>query len=677
MLKTICLTALMLSAISASAQEWMKIHVQDEQFDGSWTFPYTLEHISHYDFSDDESVIRLHRIDETNESTTYIPFAVEMLDSITFDNSPDSYGKNKYTVFAMNITIENFDTLVCYYNNPLYPNENGARQDWYNCYVSVDGRGQYPDYSGTARVRGRGNSSWRWYPKKPMKIKLDTKNKMLGMGRNRDWVLLANYRDVTDIMNTYAFICAQQMGIPYTTSIRYIEVFVNGQYQGLYQMTEQVEQGSHRVDVADSGGLLLTIDTDDGDNTWKYNTDTMCFWSKVYNLPIGIKYPEVADLAERNRIRDEFAELEYALKDGIYDRLDSLLDIPTFISLMQLNDLTYNNDFPNRSIFLSRDVGGRWKFGPAWDYDAGYAFTGNQYTSHQFFSQTGSMKVSPASTRYYYNAMFRSGKYTRRYIEQWNSYKDSLLTVCWDETMRYVDGMRTKTGELSAQERDLLRWPMSDNYGERNPVEETKKMHDWLQRRIDYMTTQINNFEIPSFDDEEYNPEPEPEPEPSEYTDFYGYPSGLNTDKLTRVGTQSITIEYDLSAVRSMSKQRIQLDLDKILSAFAETDLTDVNQLTFMAYDNLATHDLTQHLSSSDGYYMNWEGQACLWQAEIMQCKIGWNASGCNLTFAYTGTATSTDHCTASVFLVYDSKYMLELKMDITFTGSQWGGWGW
>lgn len=676
MLKTFYFTLMMLTAVSVSAQEWMRIHTQDPQFDGTWTFPYAIYHISHYDFTDNQSVIRLHRIDETDASITYIPFAVETTDSITFCNPPATYGKNKYAVFAINITIENFDTLVCYYNNPLYPGENGARQDWYNCYISVDGRGQYPDYSGPAQVRGRGNSSWRWYPKKPMKIKLESKSKMLGMGRNRDWVLLANYRDVTDLMNTYAFICAQQMGIPYTSAIRYVEVFVNNQYQGLYQMAEQVEQGSHRVDIADDGGLLLTIDTDDGDDTWKYNTDTMCFWSKVYNLPIGIKYPKQADLAERNRIREEFAVLENALKEGIYDNLDTLLDIPSFIALMQLNDLTYNNDFPNRSIFLSRDAGGPWRFGPAWDYDAGYAFTGNQYTSHQFFASTGSMKVTPSSTRYYYGAMFRSGKYTRQYIRQWNSYKDSLLTRCWDEAMRYVEGMRTTDDILSPQERDLQRWPMVDNYGERDPVEETAKMYDWLSRRIEYMTTQINNFQIPTFDDGET--QPEPDPGPTEYTDNYGYPSGLNADNLTRVGTQTVSVEYDLSVVRSMSKQSIQLDRDQLLSAFnLQTSITNLDELTLMAYDNLMTHDLTSRRSSSDGYYMNWEGQACLWQSSIMRCKIGWNAGTCSLTFAYTGTATATDHCTATVYLVYDSQYLYQLEMDITFTGSSWGGWGW
>ncbi len=674
----IYLSTLLLMVISVcQAQDWMKIHTQDATYDGTWTFPYSTSHFSHFDFTADEATIRLHRIDETDVATTFIPFSVDLVDSVIFADADDTTLKDKYKVFAINITIENFDTLTCYYNNPAFPGENGARQDWYNCYVSVDGRGQYPDYSGTARVRGRGNSSWRWYPKKPMKLKLDTKSKILGMGRNRDWVLLANYRDVTDLMNTYAFIAGKQMGLPYTSAIRYAEVFVNGEYKGLYQLAEQVEQGSHRVDVADDGGLLLTIDTDDGDDTWKYNTDSMCFWSKVYNLPIGIKYPDNVDKAGRDRIRNQFAILENTLKNGTYADLDTLLDIPTYIALMQLNDLVYNNDFPNRSIFLSRTPGGKWRFGPPWDYDAGYAFSGNQYTSHQFFSSVGNIKVSPASTRNYYNAMFRSGRFTKAYINQWNSYKDSLMTLCWDETMRYVEGMNEPNGLLSARSRDLMRWPMNDNYGSRDPEAETQKMQQWLTQRIDYLTRQINNFTIPSFDNDDGGNGDDPQTEP-EYADYYGHPAGVCIDTLICVGNETFNIEYDMRQVASMSKQSIPLDIDKILGCFPADEHASVSMLTYMGYDNIKTRTLTSTRSSSDGFYMNFEGQVCVWQAAIMQCKVGYNTSGSNLTFAYTNSnTTSGSRCTASVFLVYANRYFYELKLDITLLRSEWGGWVW
>lgn len=670
------ITALLILIWQCSfAQSWVDVHTTDAIYDGVWTFPYAVGDITDIDFNENGEVLRMHRNGETDDVISYIPFETELLDSVTFVDDPDSLTKNKYRVFSMNITIENFDTLVCYYHNPAFPDEtNGGRQDWYRCYISIDGKGEYPSYSGTGRIRGRGNSSWRWYPKKPFKISLDTKSKILGIGKARKWVFLANYRDVTDLMNTFPFIVGKMTGVAYCTKTRYVEVFINGEYKGLYQMTEQVEQGSNRVDISKDKGIFITIDTDDGDDTWKYNTDSTCFWSDVYNLPIGVKYPKDADKATRDSVRAEFAKLETAIKNGRYDALDSICDIKSYIALLQLNDLVDNADFPNRSVFLSKDGNGKWRFGPAWDYDAGYSLDYyNQYQSCTFFTDYTGMRVSPSSTSHYYDGMFKSGKFTKAYIDQWNQYKDSLMSVCWTETMKYAEGMREDNDGLSAMEREMLRWPKADKNGTHDPTQETENMRVWLTNRIDYMTEQINAFTIPTFDNGEGGdgPDPDPDdPDPDDPTDdqSYGYGLDIYTDSMTRVGGETVSASYNLMSVRSMDKQNISLDMDKILACFPEG--TELSDLVYMAYDNLSTHELTQKKSSSDGFYMNFEGQVCTYGSQIMQCKIGYKADSGALTFAYTGFLYGENKCTASVFLVLDEQYYYELKMDVSLSYS-------
>lgn len=493
---TIFTLTLLCGELRAYSQTWINVTTGHEEYMGRWNFPYRTDNFIHFDF-DEYNYLKMHRVGESDTVETYIPFSTDFIDSLWFSDELTEYGKDKYRTFAINITTADFDTLTCYYHNPDFPNENGARQDWYSCYVSVDGMGEYPSVSGTARVRGRGNSSWRWYPKKPMKIKFDEKTKVLGMGKAKEWVLLANYRDVTDLMNSFPFIMGKMEGVAFCSPVRYVEVFMNGAYMGLYQLTEQVEQGKNRVDVADEGGLLLSIDTDDADDTWKYHTqaDSMCFWSAGYGLPIGIKYPKAGGKELRDSVKEEFLVLEEALKSGDYDRLDEVLDINSFISILQINELVYNADFPNRSMFLSKDVGGKWRFGPTWDYDAGYSFDYNtQYTSCTFFNTCEGLKINPKRHGSYYNDMFQSERFKQEYVDHWNQWEDSLMTRCWGECMKYVDGLCADNDGLTPFDREFMRWPKHDHSGEHYPLEDIEKMRVWLTDRIEWLTKEINKF---------------------------------------------------------------------------------------------------------------------------------------------------------------------------------------
>ena len=190
------------------SQEWIKVNTT--YGDVKWSFPYTMSHFSQFDFNADETELNGYYVDADG-------IALDVLDSIEFVQSPASYGESQFKVFALNITTVD--------GAPV-----DSKEEYVDCYASFDGRGEFPDWSGTARIRGRGNSTWLWYPKKPYRLKLDVKSKILGLKKNRDWVLLANYRDPTDLMNTYAFETAAWMGLPFTNNTRYVEVFLNGDY---------------------------------------------------------------------------------------------------------------------------------------------------------------------------------------------------------------------------------------------------------------------------------------------------------------------------------------------------------------------------------------------------------------------------------------------------------------
>lgn len=102
-------------------------------------------------------------------------------------------------------------------------------------------------YDGKIEIKGRGNSTWG-LPKKPYKIKLDSKTNLFSMGKSKHWVLLANYYDSSSLRNTLSYDSSGALDMPQTETVHTGVVF-NGKYVGTYQFCEQIRVDEKRVDV--------------------------------------------------------------------------------------------------------------------------------------------------------------------------------------------------------------------------------------------------------------------------------------------------------------------------------------------------------------------------------------------------------------------------------------------
>ena len=480
-----------------------------------------------------------------------------------FDNEPDEAdGKGDvteaYDVFEMDIQVQN--------NAPIVSKEEA---DYLNCTVKVNGKGILDDYQGTARIRYRGNSSWLWYDKKSYRVKLDQKSGILGLKRDRDWVLLANYRDPTDLMNTFAFEVAQWLGLPYSNHTRYVEVTLNGSYIGLYQLTEQVEQGDNRVNVDPVDGMLIELDADDGPYYSPNATDN--FWSSVFELPVCVKYPEGPTADQLSAVRNDFAKLETAVKNYEYDSVAVLLDIPSFINNLILQEMVYNVevDAP-RSLFMFKDKGGKYMMGPSWDFDAGYDFDwSTMMTGHNYFNaQEVFLGTDPANhtngyrVSDFFTQMFRNKRFVEEYKARWNEVKDSIFTHSWEIMENYRLYMQ------DAMAREAKKWPIDKNY-----VTETNRLEKWLSDRVTYLTTVINN-----------------------------YPAGSVTTTKIGCGTIScdVTMSYKLGYGQTMN---VNIDQNLLLSKLVITS-SQLNS-TAMRIVPLNT-DGTEGANNTNGVYGGW-----------------------------------------------------------------------
>ncbi len=366
-----------------------------------------------------------------------------------------------------------------------------SRDEYLDCYITVTSDLDKWNYAGLGRIRGRGNSTWLWYPKKPYRIKLDEKSEILGLQANKDWVLLSNYRDPTHLMNAFVFTVGQELEMPFTNHSRFVEVTLNDEYIGLYQLTEQIEQAKSRVNIADDGGILLSLDADDGPYYAPDATDN--FWSSIYNMPICIKYPDDPTSQIISTVKDEFKTLENTIKSGTYAEVQEVLDVPTFIDFLIIQEFVYNVELAApRSMYIHKDVGGKWTMGPLWDFDAGFDFDwSTMYTGHNFFSNYRELVLGtdPANqiggyrVPSFFTDLFYHRKFVAAFQARWLEIKDLIMTDYWLTTLQYANGFN------EAMERENTRWPI-----DKNNQTEISRMEQYLQSRVDYLEGIIANY---------------------------------------------------------------------------------------------------------------------------------------------------------------------------------------
>lgn len=364
-----------------------------------------------------------------------------------------------------------------------------SKEEYVPCLISMDS--DEPEWCFSdlqAGIRGRGNSTWEWYPKKPYRIKFDKKQSVLGLGKAKSWVLLAEYRDPTDLMNTYVFEMGQALLLPYTNHNRYVWLHLNGEEMGLYHLTEQVQQGENRVNIDEEKGYLLSLDADDGPY---YSEDPDNFWSITYELPVCVKNPENQSPEQLEAIRDEFNILERAIEIGSYSEAEELLDMTSLADFLLIQELVYNVELDApRSMYIHKGVNEKWTFGPLWDFDGGFDFDwSDMYHSHRYFGNykelvMGTDPFTGAGTFYnpsgFFTDLFRHKDFLSIYKTEWKKIKNLHETV-WDKTQGFVsEYWWDKEAEL---------WDIHLQYSG-----QITAMKNWLNNRIVYLDSVISTL---------------------------------------------------------------------------------------------------------------------------------------------------------------------------------------
>jgi hypothetical protein len=385
--------------------------------------------------------------------------------------------------FTYTTDLTHFTGLPIIHLNTLGNAPIVSKDDYIDGTVSVDGGRDFPDIAEREmEIRGRGNSTWD-APKKPYQMKMADKDEMLSMPEDKKWLFLAEYSDKTMLRNTIAFEMGYISSLDWTPKSSFAEVYLNGSYNGTYNITQKVEEDGDRVDLGDTG-FLLEID-----QLERLDADDVYFYTNQFL--INIKEPNVNwDDEQSTYIKNHINEFETTLYSSNFadptDGYAKYIDIDSFIDWYLISEITKNVDSMFfSSIFLNVIPGKKIKMGPLWDFDLSF---GNVDYADSQFTEGFWVKFNPWFTRLFEDRAFID-KVKNRF-----AYFRSNEAFIIGKINDHADRLK-----WSQQENDD-KWQTFGIYVWPNPVffdthaEEVEHLKSWYSQRMDWLDGALNDL---------------------------------------------------------------------------------------------------------------------------------------------------------------------------------------
>jgi hypothetical protein len=262
-------------------------------------------------------------------------------------------------------------------------------------------------------IRGRGNSSWSSMPKKSYKIEFVKKQSLLGMPKDRDWALIANYADKTLMRNFIAYRLSAALGAYYAPRCEFAELYLNGEYCGVYLLTETIKIGKNRVDIPKNDySYIVEVDGKYGDNEQIVFSDVLMTGDK--KKPFRIHDPKNATVQILDTIQNFIRKFENHLltfDTGKDNDFESWIDVNESVKHYWVQEFTKNPDAEfYTSVYFSWVKDEKIKMGPVWDFDLAF---GNHINEKVNSAEGWYMR------KYWYFYLYRDLMYKEKLRECW------------------------------------------------------------------------------------------------------------------------------------------------------------------------------------------------------------------------------------------------------------------
>ncbi len=357
-----------------------------------------------------------------------------------------------------------------------------SKDDYIDGTFEISGENEDENLVTNLRIRGRGNTTWS-FPKKPYQIKFDNKENILGMPKDKKWILLANYSDKTMLRNELAFVLSRFSNLDWTPESRFVELFINNEYLGVYQIVQKVEESSNRVNIGDDGYLLEVdqLSRLDPDDVF-FETNNYLFNIKDPNLDFGDNQYNIIknyiEITENTLLGNNFT--------NPIEGYSKYIDVDSFVDWYLINEITKNNDaIFFSSVYMNYTPGGKLKMGPVWDYDISSGninYNGNE-TTDGFWIKNAT----------WYSRLFEDPNFVTKVKSRFNFFYNNR-----DLFQEHINSNSLYLNQ--SQERNFYKWPILGTYIWPNNVyfstydEEVIYLKEWLDERLEWLNDNLNEL---------------------------------------------------------------------------------------------------------------------------------------------------------------------------------------
>lgn len=398
------------------------------------------------------------------------------------------------------------------------------------------------------QIKGRGNTTWTNMEKKPYNIKLNKKASLLGMDASKKWCLLANGQDHSLIRNKIAYDLAREIGLTYSPDSEYVDLYLNNEYVGVYQLTEKVEIGDNNlVKINDLEGATEDVNENSLDSYTRHNGGTGAGSENYYEIPnnpeditggylleyeVESKYTEEASGFVTNRGQfvvvkgPEYASKEQVdyisafvqdMEDAIYSssgynskgkHYTDYIDAESAALMYLIQEYSVNIDSGITSCFFYKDSDltgdGKIHAGPAWDFDVAF---GNLENRKDGVSMKSTNKLFAKNAYQYGNgqktifaALCDHSDFMKLTEELYQSrFAPALEIVNGGEklTSDYIKSVAQYQSELEpSAAMNFCRWSIEDNLlvssAGKNYESQMNYLKNFLSAREDFLNTGFN-----------------------------------------------------------------------------------------------------------------------------------------------------------------------------------------
>ncbi|MFY0606633.1 MAG: CotH kinase family protein [Cyclobacteriaceae bacterium] len=477
-------------------------------YQGQTPLPYSIDG-SLLKNGDNILAIEVHNESATSSDLTAIPFLSLGInnESKNYRESPSWFvpPRSDEDFTASNLPIILIETV----DNREIPDEPKIAADMSIIYRGAGeqtlltdiSNSEYVNYRGKIQIEVRGSTS-QDLPKKQYSFTtydnayLNKDNvSLLGFPEENDFILNGLAFEPSLIRDYLTYNLARDLG-EYVTRTQYCEVVLNGDYVGLYVLQEKIKADNNRVDINKvdpednqlpnlSGGYIIKSDKTTGNDPVAWEMPNSSGWNVqfIHHIPS----PEDITQSQTNYIKSVFEDLErQAINNSLTSGFPSIIDVPSFVDFMLLNELASNPDAYQFSTFFHKDRNGKLRAGPLWDINLSYGndlfdlgFDRSHTNVWQFeFENSGAT---------FWKSLFYNSQFRCYLSKRWNELSQSDQPLNIVSLHNRIDEIVSTIAE--AGERDRARWGINIDHNQ-----EIQNMKSWLSTRVNWMNNNIGSF---------------------------------------------------------------------------------------------------------------------------------------------------------------------------------------